>query len=615
MQRNLVARDTRAFRTFLFDFQGARDSNDQTHVHGRTDMGSTFELVPLNSMPIAVVDLETTGLSSYSDRIVQVGVVHVQGPAALSVAMDSLINPQRPIDPRASKVHGITDCDVAKAPTFGDTAGRLVASLEGRVLAAYNASFDLAFLRAEFRRVGLSFKAPHICLMELRQMIFGARQCRLGEACNEMGVRLENAHDAKADARATAMLLQRYVEILRRRRVHTIGGLKEYGQRRFVSSFSNPGFCASTDPLVETARRAPSEGLDRLERDCERMTKEAAESLDRVARILCDGLKKNVRVRWEGLMMPLEFDEPPPAVPVMETPEKPDVILKPDPAERPSRDDSRYQIDESVLFSFIPWLKEKKLEQIEDRFRSDQEAYNKRVERWNQLVTDYRQAVEGAKQSHARQMASYHEEQKQYDARRKAYLDQAASFNAKVTGERMAYETGEPAAVARAMTRVLMNSELPGDFPDRVDVVQSKTTGHLCVIRELPGLDDLPSIKGYRVIKKDAVLKEQLLSDAARKRLFDGIVYQMALRTVFEIYAGDTAKRVGTVDLRCAINGYDPATGHPGRLVLAHVSVTRGQFAGLRLENVDPEVCFKSLGGKTNGRPANLKPIEVIPPY
>jgi len=99
----------------------------------------------------------------------------------------------------------------------------------------------------------------------------------------------------------------------------------------------------------------------------------------------------------------------------------------------------------------------------------------------------------------------------------------------------------------------------------------------------------------------------------ARKRLYDGVVYQLALRTVHELTKGDTAKLLRCVDLRCVVDGYDPATGHPGRLVLARLCVERERVNSIRLENVDPEVCFKSLGGKTNGRPSNLKPIEVLP--
>ena len=129
----------------------------------------------------------------------------------------------------------------------------------------------------------------------------------------------------------------------------------------------------------------------------------------------------------------------------------------------------------------------------------------------------------------------------------------------------------------------------------------------------MPLLDDMPLVKSYRVVKKARELKEQPLSEAARKRLYDGVVYQMALRTLYELLQGDTAKQLRSVDLRCVVGGYDPATGHPSRLVIARLRVDLERVSGLRIENVDAETCFMELGGHTNGRPSNLKPIEVLP--
>jgi restriction system protein len=157
-----------------------------------------------------------------------------------------------------------------------------------------------------------------------------------------------------------------------------------------------------------------------------------------------------------------------------------------------------------------------------------------------------------------------------------------------------------------------MNSQLPTEFSDVVDIDFDQANGLLRVVRALPAFDEMPAIKSYRVVKKDRELREQPLSDAARKRLYDGIVYQLALRTVYELFKGDIANHLRSVDLRCVIDGYDPATGHAGRLVLAQLCVDRERFNNLRLDNVDPEVCYKNLGGNTNGRPSNLKPIEVL---
>jgi restriction system protein len=228
-------------------------------------------------------------------------------------------------------------------------------------------------------------------------------------------------------------------------------------------------------------------------------------------------------------------------------------------------------------------------------------------------VSDYRRRDEQAKQDYANRLCQYHEAERQHKMQRSAFLERIATHNAEIDHERSAYERGDQLGVARAMTRVLMNSELPAEFPDVVDVEYDQGNRVLHVVRVLPALDEMPSVKGYRVIKKDRELKEQPLTDAATKRLYDTVVYQLALRTIHELFKGDVARHVRSIDLKCVIDGFDPATGHPGQLVLARLRVEREHLDDIKLENVDPEACFKNLGGKTSSRPSNLRPIEVLP--
>jgi len=246
------------------------------------------------------------------------------------------------------------------------------------------------------------------------------------------------------------------------------------------------------------------------------------------------------------------------------------------------------------------------------QYEADRQAFKARIVRWNRFVAEYQKKVEEAKQDYANRMNQYQEAMKEYHARRLAFVDRAARHNAQIERERATYANGDSVGVARTMTRVLTNSELPDEFPDAVDIQFDKDQMCLQVIRVLPSIDEMPSVKGHRVMKKNEEIKEQPLSDAARKRLFDGVVYQMALRTIHELLRGDTAKQLRFVDLRCVVEGYDPATGHPGCLVLARICADRERVEKLMLENVDPETCYKDLGGKTNGRPCNLKPLEVL---
>jgi restriction system protein len=449
--------------------------------------------------------------------------------------------------------------------------------------------------------------------MELRQMIFAERRCRLVDACSEMGIRLDNAHDASSDAYATAALLQRYLDVLRKRDVHTIDRLKEYGQRAFVVSFVCSGFSTSTSPVIVAAQQqATDEGLIQLDCESERMNQQAADTIARFETLLVSGLKGDVRIRWDRLMTSLEFHEAVPAMPALEATEKPDLILKPDPSRKPSANDPKYTVDEGVLYSLVPWLKENKQRELEEQYRADLDTYKRRIARWNELVSQYRSEVQKAKDDYAKRMHLYRQAEREYQMRRSAFLERAAAHNAQIARERTTYQQGEASSVARAMTRVLMNSQLPTEFPDVVDIDFDQGNHLLHVIRALPPFDEMPTIKSYRVVKKDRELREQPLSDAARKRLYDGVVYQLALRTVYELFKGDIANIVHSVDLRCVIDGYDPATGHPAQLVLAQLLVDRERLNCLRLENVDPEICFKNLGGNTNNRPSSLKPIEVL---
>jgi len=196
---------------------------------------------PVDETPVAIVDLETTGLSAGAHRVVEVSVIRIDPGQPPRLVLDTLVNPQRRVT--ATEIHGITDEDVADAPRFGDIAGHLVRSLYGCVLAAYNVYFDLPFLQYELSRVGLQSVVPHLCLMYLRPMIGLGPRCSLHDACCQHGIEHEHAHTAAADAQASARLWQVYLEALARRGVRTFGELKNLRSYKFVESLHH-------DPLA-----------------------------------------------------------------------------------------------------------------------------------------------------------------------------------------------------------------------------------------------------------------------------------------------------------------------------------------------------------------------------
>jgi DNA polymerase III subunit epsilon len=167
-------------------------------------------------LPIALLDVETTGKDASVDRIVEVGVAIARGGEIVE-RRNWLVNPGRPIPQEASDVHRITDDDVKDAPPFEAVAREIVATLTGCVPAAYNAAFDRAFLGNELARTGLSAEElpPALGkdiewvdpLVWARELHHGEKSRALAEVAARLGVALENAHRAIDDAEAALRVL------------------------------------------------------------------------------------------------------------------------------------------------------------------------------------------------------------------------------------------------------------------------------------------------------------------------------------------------------------------------------------------------------------------------
>lgn len=117
------------------------------------------------------VDLETTGSTAMVDRITEIGIVELNEEGEVR-EWSTLVNPLTPIPGFIQNLTGITDAMVADAPTFGQVADEVLARLHGKLFVAHNARFDYGFLKGEFKRLGLDFKAPVLCTVKLSRRLF-----------------------------------------------------------------------------------------------------------------------------------------------------------------------------------------------------------------------------------------------------------------------------------------------------------------------------------------------------------------------------------------------------------------------------------------------------------
>lgn len=167
---------------------------------------------PLKDVSFAVVDFETTGINPSTDRIVQLAAIVVNGEGDIVEEFDTVVKPESPDNYThgAEHIHGISESQVANGMPLSEALKKLWDISSGNVFTAHNARFDIGFLHAESERIGLEYRVEtHIDTLSLARKIDTdkSRRHSLEALCQHYGIEREKAHDAKADATATAELL------------------------------------------------------------------------------------------------------------------------------------------------------------------------------------------------------------------------------------------------------------------------------------------------------------------------------------------------------------------------------------------------------------------------
>jgi DNA polymerase-3 subunit epsilon len=177
---------------------------------------------PLRGAPCAFLDFESTGPDPRTALPVQVAVVHCElGDAAPRVVYASLIDPGVPIPPESTAVHRITDAMVEGAPRWPEAVRAVLDAIRGRVLGAFNLPYDWQILARGAADIGLA--PADLPFGALDPLVWAKtvhrfeKSKRLVDVCGRYGIEVD-AHDASADALATAQLAPKLLHDLGRHR-------------------------------------------------------------------------------------------------------------------------------------------------------------------------------------------------------------------------------------------------------------------------------------------------------------------------------------------------------------------------------------------------------------
>lgn len=175
--------------------------------------------------PLAIFDLETTGVDVTKDRIVELSVVRIM-PDGTRTVKTKRVNPTVPIPLEASLIHGIYDNDVKDEPTFKQIAKAVAQFFDGCDLAGFNVvKFDLPLLVEEFLRAGVDFDTKNRKIADAQKIFHLMEPRSLGAAYKfYCGKELENAHTAEADTLATWDVLDAQIGMYAGKKIKDVRG-------------------------------------------------------------------------------------------------------------------------------------------------------------------------------------------------------------------------------------------------------------------------------------------------------------------------------------------------------------------------------------------------------
>ena len=177
-----------------------------------------------------VFDIETTGFSPVSNRIIEIGAVKVSGGSIVD-RFSTFVNPQVPIPFEIQKVTNIVDDMVMDAPLIEEVLPRFLEFCEGCALVAHNANFDVSFIMENCRRLGYPSEFTFVDTMQIaRALLTDQAKHTLDAVCKTLGVSLEGHHRAVNDAEATAEMFVKFIKMLADQNIFTLRELNTLGE-------------------------------------------------------------------------------------------------------------------------------------------------------------------------------------------------------------------------------------------------------------------------------------------------------------------------------------------------------------------------------------------------
>jgi len=317
----------------------------------------------------------------------------------------------------------------------------------------------------------------------------------------------------------------------------------------------------------------------------EQQTIDAINQLENVDKTLLYTLNIDDKINWDSLMDHSKFTVPKPKSP-------------PEPFYPTKPDKKFYEPSISFFDKIFASSKQKKVDAAISAFENALNNHNK--------LTDE------IKEKYERDLEIYEENLEKWNQRKKSFELVQQEKNDAIEKKKQLYLACECEAIIEYCDMVLSNSEYPDYFPQEYDIDYNPVNRILIVEYNLPDIDDLPTLKEVKYIATKDEYKESFLTEAAVRKIYDKLLYDITLRTLHELFEADVINALESIVFNGWVNTVNKATGKNENICILSIQTKKEEFMEINLGLVDSKTCFKNLKGIGSSKLFSLTPIAPI---
>lgn len=338
-------------------------------------------------------------------------------------------------------------------------------------------------------------------------------------------------------------------------------------------------------------------------REAETLTEEAEAEQQALEGILAATLDVNDQVDFETLKSREPFGERAPRAPKPQPQTRAPVLAFQEP--EPPAVNFFQQIIE-VFSSASMNARLARNATVASRLRDQATAeHQQHLAQWEQECAAIADANAAANRAHAAALQEHAARKADFEARQRRANDAIDSLAQE-------YRAGTSDAIQQYCDHVLSSSRYPDCFPQDFRLLYNPTSKMVLVEYVLPAPDELPSIKAVKYVASKDEFTEQLIPEKTLQKTYESVVYQVAIRTLHEIFEADVVSAVDSVAFNGVVNIVDKATGKPAKPCILSLHCSKAEFLELNLAAVDPKACIRKLKGVGSTQLASLAPVAPI---